>query len=70
MKITFYSTKSSDIMQDDDFARLLAFPNVLITGHQAFLTHTALTEIARVTLDNLCQLEAGRKCPNEVCAEA
>jgi D-lactate dehydrogenase len=48
----FFEDKSSDIMQDDDFARLLAFPNVLITGHQAFLTHTALSKIARVTRRN------------------
>jgi D-lactate dehydrogenase len=62
----FFEDKSSDIMQDDVFARLLAFPNVLITGHQAFLTETALSEIARVTLDNLAQLAGEGACPNEV----
>lgn len=66
----FFEDKSSDIMQDDDFARLLAFPNVLITGHQAFLTDTALSEIARVTLQNLSQFEQGCACPNEVSGEA
>jgi D-lactate dehydrogenase len=35
------------------FARLLTFPNVLITGHQGFFTHEALTAIAETTLDNL-----------------
>jgi len=66
----FFEDKSSDIMQDDMFARLLAFPNVLITGHQAFLTETALSEIARVTLDNLAQLADDGACPNEVSSEA
>lgn len=66
----FFEDKSSDIMQDDDFARLLAFPNVLITGHQAFLTETALSEIARVTLRNLTELNEDGTCPNEVSADA
>ncbi len=65
----FFEDKSADIMQDDVFARLLTFPNVLITGHQAFLTHTALSEIARVTLDNLLQLEQQGECANEVRVE-
>ena len=48
------------------FARLLTFPNVLITAHQAFLTDEALAAIAEVTLANLDDLEAGRACPNAV----
>lgn len=49
----FFEDLSGQILQDDDLARLLTFPNVLITAHQAFLTHEALSEIARVTVTNL-----------------
>ena len=54
----FFEDLSGQILQDDELARLLTFPNVLITAHQAFLTHEALGEIARVTVCNL--LAAGR----------
>ncbi len=46
------------------FARLLTFPNVLITAHQAFLTNEALDAIAVTTLGNLDCLAAGEPCPN------
>jgi D-lactate dehydrogenase len=49
----FFEDLSGQILQDDDLARLLTFPNVLITAHQAFLTKEALAEIARVTVANL-----------------
>jgi D-lactate dehydrogenase len=49
----FFEDLSGQILQDDDLARLLTFPNVLITAHQAFLTQEALAEIARVTVANL-----------------
>jgi D-lactate dehydrogenase len=49
----FFEDLSGQILQDDDLARLLTFPNVLITAHQAFLTREALSEIARVTVTNL-----------------
>jgi D-lactate dehydrogenase len=49
----FFEDLSGQILQDDDLARLLTFPNVLITAHQAFLTREALGEIARVTAANL-----------------
>jgi D-lactate dehydrogenase len=49
----FFEDLSGTILQDDELARLLTFPNVLITAHQAFLTHEALGEIARVTVANL-----------------
>ena len=48
----FFEDHSGTVLQDDELARLMTFPNVLITAHQAFLTHEALTEIARVTLDS------------------
>jgi D-lactate dehydrogenase len=41
-------------------ARLLTFPNVLITAHQAFLTRESLHDIARVTVDNIRRLGAGQ----------
>jgi D-lactate dehydrogenase len=49
----FFEDLSGQILRDDELARLLTFPNVLITAHQAFLTHEALAEIARVTVANL-----------------
>ncbi len=55
----FFEDLSGEILQDDELSRLLTFPNVLITAHQAFLTHEALTEIARVTTENLLRLKAG-----------
>jgi D-lactate dehydrogenase len=47
-------------MQDDVFARLLTFHNVVITGHQAFFTREALTNIAEITLENLIAFEHGK----------
>jgi D-lactate dehydrogenase len=48
----FFRDLSDDVLQDDVFARLLTFPNVLITGHQGFFTVQAMTAIAETTLDN------------------
>jgi D-lactate dehydrogenase len=56
----FFEDLSGQILQDDDLARLLTFPNVLITAHQAFLTREALSEIARVTVENLVAFAAGK----------
>lgn len=55
----FFEDHSTDMVQDDVFARLLTFPNVVVTGHQAFFTDTALGEIARTTLDNIAAFESG-----------
>ncbi len=49
----FFKDRSSEVIQDDVFQRLLTFPNVLITGHQGFFTQEALAEIANTTLDNI-----------------
>ncbi len=49
----FFQDLSGAFLQDDVLARLLTFPNVLVTSHQAFLTHEALINIARTTLDSL-----------------
>ena len=55
----FFKDRSDDIIQDDVFARLQTFPNVIITGHQAFLTREALTNIASTTLNNITAFESG-----------
>jgi D-lactate dehydrogenase len=55
----FFEDHSQRVLQDDVFARLLTFPNVLITGHQAFLTAEALTQIAETTLGNLAAFGEG-----------
>ena len=54
-----FSDLSSTIIQDDVFERLTTLPNVVVTGHQAFLTREALTQIADVTLGNISDFEAG-----------
>ena len=55
----FFEDLSGQVLQDDELSRLLTFPNVLITAHQAFFTQEALTEIARVTRENILRFEAG-----------
>lgn len=62
----FFEDRSVGIIQDDVFMRLTTFPNVLVTGHQAFFTHEAMTNIAQTTLSNLADFEAGRACANRV----
>ncbi len=52
----FFEDLSGEVLHDDDLARLLTFPNVLITSHQAFLTGEALSEIARTTVANISAL--------------
>jgi D-lactate dehydrogenase len=55
----FFEDLSGQVLQDDELARLLTFPNVLVTAHQAFLTREALTDIARTTVANLAALAGG-----------
>jgi D-lactate dehydrogenase len=63
----FFEDHTGEVIQDDIFARLLTFPNVLITGHQAFFTQNALTNIAETTLKNIADFEAGKVLPeNEI----
>ena len=62
----FFSDWSTDIMTDDTLARLLTFPNVIITGHQAFLTTNALKNLAETTLENVKAFTAGEELVNEV----
>ncbi|NEQ32893.1 MAG: 2-hydroxyacid dehydrogenase, partial [Leptolyngbya sp. SIO4C5] len=55
----FFEDLSNEVIQDDTFQRLLTFPNVLITGHQAFFTREALTKITQTTLENITAFETG-----------
>ena len=62
----FFKDLSQTIIQDDIFERLLSFNNVLITPHQAFYTHEAVTEIAKITIKNFTDFEKGLPLENEV----
>lgn len=62
----FFNDHSSEIITDDVLARLLTFPNVIITGHQAFLTTTALANIANVSLNNAKDFLEGNELKNQV----
>ncbi|MCM1263405.1 MAG: 2-hydroxyacid dehydrogenase [Butyrivibrio sp.] len=55
----FYEDKSNEIMQDEKLARLMTFPNVLITSHMGFFTKEAMQAIAKETLENAYSLENG-----------
>ena len=65
----FFRDLSAGVIEDDVFARLLTFPNVLITGHQAFFTREALTGIAEITLGNISQFERTGRPLHEVLGE-
>lgn len=62
----FFEDHSEDIVLDDTIARLMTFPNVIITSHQAFLTKTALKNIAEQTIQNLDFWEKGEAGPREL----
>jgi D-lactate dehydrogenase len=62
----FFEDLSDQVLHDDVFTRLLTFPNVLITGHQAFFTANALRNIAATTLENLDAFADGRPLVNAV----
>jgi D-lactate dehydrogenase len=62
----FFENLSEQIIQDDVFERLMTFPNVLVTAHQAFFTQEALQNIAETTLRNIADFDQGRDCPNRL----
>lgn len=62
----FFEDHSCEIIQDDIFERLLTFPNVLVTGHQAYFTQEALEHIAETTRDNIQALIDGSELVNRV----
>lgn len=57
---------SDNVLANDKVALLLAFPNVIVTSHQAFFTHTALQAIARTTLENARDFQKGVALTNQV----
>lgn len=65
----FFRDLSNAVIQDDVFARLLTFPNVVVTGHQGFFTQEALTEIARTTIENISSFEQNGKAAHPVSVE-
>jgi len=64
----FYEDYSNIVIDDDILARLLTFNNVIVTSHQAFFTKEALSEIARITLQNIQDFFDGKPLVNEVSA--
>lgn len=62
----FFENHSEEVISDDVLARLLTFPNVILTSHQAFLTDEALQNIASTTMSNIGDFEANRELVNEV----
>lgn len=65
----FFEDLSGTVIQDDVFARLLTFPNVMITGHQGFFTREALASIAETTLANATAFERGSGVMHTIDAE-
>jgi D-lactate dehydrogenase len=64
----FYEDHSDIVIDDDILARLLTFNNVIVTSHQAFFTKEALSEIARITLQNIQDFVDGKPLVNEISA--
>lgn len=62
----FYEDRSGDIITDDNLARLMTFPNVLVTSHMGFFTKEAMQAIAKTTLENAYALENGLPLVNQV----
>src|SRR5690606_7667831 len=62
----FFQNLSEQILHDDIIARLMTFPNVLITAHQGFFTQEALDQIALTTLDNINRFKEGKALINEI----
>jgi D-lactate dehydrogenase len=62
----FFKDRSEDVIQDDLIARLISFPNVLITSHQGFFTNEAMEQIATVTFENVDAFAGHKKMVNRV----
>ena len=62
----FFKDLSNKVLVDDLFEKLRSYSNVLITGHQAFLTQEALTSISQITMENLSNWEQFGKSPNDL----
>jgi D-lactate dehydrogenase len=66
----FFRDLSSEIISDDVFQRLLAFPNVIVTGHQAFFTREAVSTICETTVKSISEFAAEQPLSNEIAAQA
>jgi D-lactate dehydrogenase len=66
----FFRDLSSAIIADDVFQRLLSFPNVIVTGHQAFFTREAISTICETTIHSINEFAAGQPLDNEIIADA
>ena len=62
----FFNDRSLEVIPDDVFSRLLTFPNVVVTGHQGFLTKEALEDIAKTTIENILEFATTGTCRNQV----
>jgi D-lactate dehydrogenase len=62
----FFEDRSGLIISDDVFSRLLTFPNVIVTGHQAFFTREAVENIAATTIGNITSFESGQLLGNQI----
>lgn len=65
----FFEDRSGRAIDDDVLARLLTFPNVLVTSHQAFFTQEAMSNIAEITLQNVKDFYDGKELVNGICAK-
>jgi D-lactate dehydrogenase len=62
----FFADRSNEIIQDDLIERLLTFPNVIVTGHQAFFTQEAISTIAQTTVHSLTEFEQNQPLSHEI----
>ena len=62
----FFQDLSSTIITDDVIQRLVSFPNVIVTGHQAFFTVEAVGQIMRTTIDSITAFERGEELVNRI----
>lgn len=62
----FFRDLSSTVISDDVFQRLLSFPNVIVTGHQAFFTEEAITTICETTINSVTEFANGQTLSNEI----
>ena len=62
----FFEDLSDTVIKDDIFARLMVFPNVIITGHQGFFTRNAMQNIAEITLNNINDIRMTGTSKNQV----
>ena len=64
----FFTDRSNHILDDEVLRDLISMPNVIVTSHQGFLTHEALKNIAKITIDNIrMYFEGNPNTSNEVC---